>query len=387
MGSFFGAELCDLIGLYALSKLKHLYNHKDIGLYRDDGLAIINIKSNQELEKLKKNTIKTFNKLGFKITIDIGTTKCNFLDISLDTSNNIFKPYQKENSNIIYVNNYSNHPPIIKKNLPQMIEKRLNRLSKNEEIFKNSITGYQNALINSNFKHKLKYSNDQDNQNKKKPKRTRKIIYFNPPYCQSVKTNIGKIFLQLIDKHFKEDHKLNKIINKNNCKISYSCMNNIKKLIQKHNRKYLKNKNDEENTILCNCRIKNKCPLNNKCLVENVIYKATISSAKETKNYLGSTGGTFKKRWYNHISDLKTYKENGTELSKYVWKLKSNNIQFKINWEIVHRIGKAKNPHSICSTCILEKIAIAKADRRDNLNKLHELFYSCPHFKRLHFKT
>ena len=75
-----------------------------------------------------------------------------------------------------------------------MIEKRLNRLSKNEEIFKNSITGYQNALINSNFKHKLKYSNDQDNQNKKKPKRTRKIIYFNPPYCQSVKTNIGKIF-------------------------------------------------------------------------------------------------------------------------------------------------------------------------------------------------
>ena len=47
--------------------------------------------------------------------------------------------------------------------------------------------------------------------------------------------------------------------------------------------------------MLCNCQIKNKCPLNKKCLVENVIYKATISSAKESKNYLGSTGGTFKK--------------------------------------------------------------------------------------------
>ena len=37
-----------------------------------------------------------------------------------------------------------------------MIEKILNRLSKNNEIFKDSITGYQNALTNSNFKHKLK---------------------------------------------------------------------------------------------------------------------------------------------------------------------------------------------------------------------------------------
>ena len=95
------------------------------------------------------------------------------------------------------------------------------------------------------------------------------------------------------------------------------------------------------NTTLCNCRIKNKCSLNNKYLVENVIYKTT-SSANESKNYLGSTGGTFEKRWYNHNSDFKTYKENGTELSKYVRKLKNNKINFKISWEIIHRIGKAK---------------------------------------------
>ena len=57
-GSFFGTELCDLVGLYALSNLKHLYNHNEIGLYEDDGLAIINRKNNQELERLKKNTKK-----------------------------------------------------------------------------------------------------------------------------------------------------------------------------------------------------------------------------------------------------------------------------------------------------------------------------------------
>ena len=34
-----------------------------------------------------------------------------------------------------------------------MIDKRLKRLSKNVEIFKDSATGYQNALNYSNFKH------------------------------------------------------------------------------------------------------------------------------------------------------------------------------------------------------------------------------------------
>ena len=98
-------------------------------------------------------------------------------------------------------------------------------------------------------------------------------------------------------------------------------MSNIKKIIPKHNRKYLKTRNNEQNETLCNCRTKNKCPLMNKCLVKVVVYKATIRSENETKNYLGSTDGTFKKKWYNHISDFYNQKENETEISKYIWKL------------------------------------------------------------------
>ena len=82
MGSFFGAELCDLIGLYALSKLESLYDIKEIGLYRDDGLAIIQPKNNQDLENNKKKTIKMFRDIGFKITIDTGASICNFLNIT-----------------------------------------------------------------------------------------------------------------------------------------------------------------------------------------------------------------------------------------------------------------------------------------------------------------
>ena len=55
MGSFFGSELCDLIGLYALRKLEYLYDLKEIGLYRDDGLAIIQPKNNQIRKQKEKN--------------------------------------------------------------------------------------------------------------------------------------------------------------------------------------------------------------------------------------------------------------------------------------------------------------------------------------------
>ena len=61
-----------------------------------------------------------------------------------------------------------------------------------------------------------------DQNTQKKTAQTRKTIYFNLSYCQSVNTNIGKTFLQILHKHFKQDQKMNKIINRSNCKISYS---------------------------------------------------------------------------------------------------------------------------------------------------------------------
>ena len=101
MGSFFGAEICDLIGLYALNHLKSLYKNNEIGLYRDDGLAIIERKSNQTLENTKKKTIELFKEIGFKITIDIGATACNFLNTILNLTVDEYKPYCKENSNVM----------------------------------------------------------------------------------------------------------------------------------------------------------------------------------------------------------------------------------------------------------------------------------------------
>ena len=58
-------------------------------------------------------------------------------------------------------------------------------------------------------------------------------------FSKNVSTNIGHKFLSLVDKHFPKDHKLRKIFNRNIIKISYSCMNNTKQIIDNHNKRIL----------------------------------------------------------------------------------------------------------------------------------------------------
>ena len=48
-----------------------------------------------------------------------------------------------------------------------MIQKWINKLSKNKKIFNGSVTIYQETLTKSNFKHKLKYTKDKNSQCKK----------------------------------------------------------------------------------------------------------------------------------------------------------------------------------------------------------------------------
>ena len=93
----------------------------------------------------------------------------------------------------------------------------------------------------------------------------RKVIWFSPPYSLNVKTNIGKVFLKLVRKRFPRSDKLSKIFNLNTIKISYSSMPNVKNLIKQHNSKIL-NKDRDKIQRPCNCRIKEICPLNDKCL-------------------------------------------------------------------------------------------------------------------------
>ena len=106
--------------------------------------------------------------------------------------------------------------------LAKLVSKRISETSSNEQIFKESIPIYEEALKKSGFHEKLENVREEVDKHGKeeKKRRKRKIIWFNPPYSNNVKRNVGKQFLKLVRRHFPKGHKLNKIFNKNTLKVS-----------------------------------------------------------------------------------------------------------------------------------------------------------------------
>ena len=93
-------------------------------LYRDDGLGITP-SSPRQTEKLRQTIIEVFKDKDLDITIEVGLTRVNFLDVTLDLEKEVFKPYRKPGDKPMYVNSSSNHPPGVLKNIPLGINKRL----------------------------------------------------------------------------------------------------------------------------------------------------------------------------------------------------------------------------------------------------------------------
>ena len=122
---------------------------------------------------------------------------------------------------------------------------------------------YEHGLASCGHNEKLTYQQQGENiENIKSIRKNRKrnIIWFNPPYSKSLKTNIGKYFFRLLNKHFPPGHKLYKIFNKSTLKLSYSCMPNLKHKIDGHNKKILETTLPPK-TKLYNCLKKENCPM------------------------------------------------------------------------------------------------------------------------------
>ena len=124
--------------------------------------------------------------------------------------------------------------------------------------------------------------------------------------------------------HFPRNNIFHKIFNKNTIKISYSCMRNISSIIASHNKSILHPKAREYG---CNCRNKESCPLQNRCLTPKVIYETTVvnNSDDEKRVYFVATDITFNERYRKHTRDFNNERcSKCTELSKYIWQLKRN---------------------------------------------------------------
>ena len=90
MGSFDSAEISDICGLYILSLLP--CGKVSPGIYRDDGLIASTLTPRQN-ELLKKKICKIFSDIGLRITIEANLKTVDFLDITLDLTSEVFKPY------------------------------------------------------------------------------------------------------------------------------------------------------------------------------------------------------------------------------------------------------------------------------------------------------
>ena len=220
-----------------------------------------------------------FKSNDFLISIKCNMKIVNYLDVTFDLHGNSFRPYSKCDNELSYIDCDSNHPLSVIKGLPRTVELRLSSTSSNEVIFKNATPPYEEALKKSGYKCKLNYQPQVAMT--KNTKRKRSIIWFNPPFSQNVETKIGNRFLALSDLHFPVNHKLHKIFNRNSIKVSYSCMRNVKSIISSHNQKILPSQRNIS-IKTCNCITKTACPLNNQCLLRNIVYKATVSSEKKS---------------------------------------------------------------------------------------------------------
>ena len=164
-------------------------------------------------------------------------------------------PYTKPNNTPLYVHRKSNHPPRIIDNIPKSINNRLCEISCDEDSFNKATPLYQKVLNDSGYTHNLQYSQPAPAQSVTSPtkNRHRNTIWYNPPYSKNVQTNIGRTFLNILDKEFPKGHPLHKIFNRNTVKVSYSCMTNLKQNTDGHNKSLLHDKKDAQ-TKSCNHR-------------------------------------------------------------------------------------------------------------------------------------
>ena len=216
MDSYDGTEVCELVGTFILSKLGSIIGKKKTGLYRDEGLAVLRNMNARGTDEMRKIIIKMFKEVGFQPEIKSNLKKVEFLDVTFNLITSLYTPYKKPNDNLLYINTSSDHPPQVKQ-LTNSINKRLCENSANEQVFNTAKPVYENVLHKSGSKSSLKYSEEIHQYNSKK--RTRNIIWFNPPFSQTVKTNVAKSFFELLDKHFPKSHSLYKIFNRNIIKV------------------------------------------------------------------------------------------------------------------------------------------------------------------------
>ena len=87
-------------------------------------------------------------------------------------------------------------------------------------------------------------------------------------------------------------------------------------------------------------------------------------------------------RLLTHDTRHTTYRDTPTELSKYVWELKNQNINYTIKWKLLKRAKPYNCASNRCNLCLWEKYFIICKPKMATLNKRNELVSACRHNKK-----
>ena len=159
-------------------------------------------------------------------------------------------------------------------------------------------------------------------------------------------------------------------------------MSNMKNIINTHNKKII-NPLKDNIARTCNCIRKHQCPLNEKCLTNNVLYQASITTNEEnpkTKIYYGVCETAFKLRYANHKKTFNNIKyQTDAELSNKYQNIVSANKTSNISWKILGTHKSYNQSSKRCLLCLNEKLAIALHKNDNMLNNRSEIISKCRH--------
>ena len=111
MGSYDGAEECELVGTFILSKLGNIIGKKNTGVYRDDRLVVLRNKNAREIDKTRNIILKMFKEVEFQLQIKANLKQVEFLEVPFNLITGLYTPYTNPNDNLLYINTSSDHPP------------------------------------------------------------------------------------------------------------------------------------------------------------------------------------------------------------------------------------------------------------------------------------
>ena len=124
-----------------------------------------------------------------------------------------------------------------------------------------------------------------------------------------------------------------------------------------------------------------ECPLGGACETSGIIYQCKVEETHSgnSKSYIGLSERTFKDRYTKWRSAFRNEGYHKNSLSKHVWFLKRNHIDFVLSWQIVSKARSYSPATKICELCTREVYFIMFHKEKASLNKRNEFFNFCPH--------